>query len=105
MSDEREERKARTIEWWGKTQLMREDPTGSMRNVNINIQRKRATLPQHAVVVAAFLLRSPMQKELPSRFVCAGKKSRKRNPASNVDRTRDLQIFSLTLSQLSYRSG
>ena len=36
----------------------------------------------------------------PIRFLCATK----HYGASTVDRTRDLQIFSLTLSQLSYAS-
>jgi hypothetical protein len=31
-------------------------PTGSMRNVNINIQRKRATLPQHLTAAAGVQL-------------------------------------------------
>jgi hypothetical protein len=36
---------------------MREDPTGSMRNVNINTQRKRATLPQQFSPIACVLKR------------------------------------------------
>jgi hypothetical protein len=36
----------RIIDWQGETCSARKEQTGGMRNVNINLQRKRATLPQ-----------------------------------------------------------